>query len=57
MKIIKIYSISDYTNLVEVLSTKIGGFSIYLGVVLVAFIIFFLKGRKASRRENLREEI
>ncbi len=56
LKIIKIYSISNYTNLVEVLSTKVGGFSIYLGVVLVVFIIFFLKGRKASKRDNLRME-
>ena len=56
LKIIKIYSISDYTNLVEVLSTKVGGFSIYLGVVMVAFIIFFLKGRKASKRDNMLKE-
>ena len=54
LKIIKIYSISNYRELVEDLSTKIGGFSIYLGVVMVLFIFFFLKGRKASKRENLK---
>ena len=54
LKIIKIYSLSDYKNLVEVLSTKLGGFSIYLGIVMVIFIVFFLNGRKASKKENLR---
>ena len=53
LKIIKIYTITGYTNLVEVLSTKVGGFSIYLGVVMVLFILFFLKGRKASKKDNL----
>ncbi len=49
LRIIKIYSINNSTQLVEILSTKIGGFSIYLGVVMILFILFFLKGRKASR--------
>ena len=57
LKIIKIYSISGYTNLVEVLSAKVGGFSIYLGVVMVLFILFFLKGRKASRKNRLLDEV
>ena len=54
LKIIKITALSDYKNLVEVLSTKLGGFSIYLGVVMVIFIVFFLNGRKASKKDNLR---
>lgn len=53
LKIIKITALSDYKNLVEILSTKLGGFSIYLGVVMVLFILFFLKGRKASKKDNL----
>ena len=56
LKIIKIYSLTDYKDLVETLSTKIGGFSVYLGVVMIAFIMIFLKGRKASKRENLRTQ-
>jgi len=56
LKIIKIYSLSDYKDLVEVLSAKIGGFSIYLGAVMILFIFFFLKGRKASKRERLFNE-
>ncbi len=54
LKIIKIYTLETNKELIEVLSTKIGGFSIYLGVVMVAFIIFFLNGRKASRKERER---
>ncbi|WP_075342841.1 hypothetical protein [Tenacibaculum agarivorans] len=53
LKIIKIYALTDYKDLIETLSAKIGGFSIYLGVVMIAFIIIFLKGRKASKKENL----
>ena len=56
LRIIKIYSLVDYKDLVETLSSKIGGFSIYLGFVMIAFILFFLKGRKASRQENLKSE-
>ena len=52
MRIIKVYLINTSQQLVEVLSYKIGGFSIYLGVVMLLFILFFLKGRKASRRTN-----
>lgn len=54
LRIIKIYNLVNYTDLVETLSSKIGGFSIYLGVVMIAFILFFLKGRKASKENSLR---
>ncbi len=54
MRIIKIYGLVDYKDLVETLSSKIGGFSIYLGIVMIAFILFFLKGRKASKENNMK---
>lgn len=54
LRIIQIYRLEDYKDLVEALSAKIGGFSIYLGVIMIFFIIFFLKGRKASKIENLK---
>ncbi|MDP5104770.1 MAG: hypothetical protein NWQ31_01210 [Polaribacter sp.] len=54
LRIIKIYNLVDYKDLVETLSSKIGGFSIYLGIVMIAFILFFLKGRKASKENNLK---
>ena len=54
LRIIEIYSLSGYKDLVETLSAKIGGFSIYLGIVMIFFILLFLKGRKASKQENLK---
>lgn len=35
----------------EALSSKIGGFSIYLGIMLFLNLLFFFKGKKASSRE------
>lgn len=54
LRIIKIYNLVDYKDLVETLSSKIGSFSIYLGIVMILFILFFLKGRKASKENNLK---
>ena len=56
LRILEIYSLSSYKDLVETLSAKIGGFSIYLGVVMIFFILFFLKGRKASKQAALEIE-
>ncbi|MDO6675513.1 hypothetical protein Q4517_08115 [Tenacibaculum sp. 1_MG-2023] len=56
LRILEIYSLSSYKDLVETLSAKIGGFSIYLGVVMIFFILFFLKGRKASKQATLQIE-
>lgn len=54
LRIIKIYNLIDYKDMIEVLSGKIGGFSIYLGIVMISFILFFLKGRKASKENDLK---
>jgi hypothetical protein len=53
LKIIKVYNVSNYVDLTEVLSSKIGGFSIYLGIVMILFIFFFLRGRKASKQNSI----
>ena len=37
-------------DLVEILSKKIGGFSIYLGLMLFVNLYFFFRGRKASKK-------
>lgn len=42
----------NYQTLIEILSKKIGGFSIYLGVMLFLNLIFFFKGRSKSRQNN-----
>lgn len=37
-------------TLIEILSMKIGGFSIYLGVMLFINLFFFFRGRRKSRQ-------
>lgn len=37
-------------TLIEILSKKIGGFSIYLGVMLFVNLVFFFRGRRKSRQ-------
>lgn len=39
-------------DLIVRLSTKIGGFMIYLGIMLVLHLLLFMKGRKAARRRD-----
>jgi len=40
----------SYQSLIEILSKKIGGFSIYLGVMLFINLFFFFRGRRISRQ-------
>ena len=48
--IMKITSYSDtYQSLVEVLSAKIGGFSIYLGIMLFVNLYFFFRGKRKAK--------
>lgn len=45
------YGFNDtYQNLVEILSSKIGGFTIYLGIMLFFNLFLFFRGRKKSRQ-------
>ena len=39
-----------YQSLIEILSKKIGGFSIYLGIMLFINLYFFFRGRRLSRQ-------
>lgn len=39
----------NYQDLMEILSRKIGGFAIYLGLMLFANLFMFFRGRKKSR--------
>ncbi|MBO9634219.1 MAG: hypothetical protein J7578_13975 [Chitinophagaceae bacterium] len=49
--ILEIYqTVNNSRSMIEVLSPKIGGFSIYLGMMLFINLFFFFRGRKASRR-------
>ena len=43
---------NDYQSLIEALSYKIGGFAIYLGIMLFLNLYFFFRGkRKASQTQ------
>ncbi|KIA93020.1 membrane protein [Pedobacter kyungheensis] len=56
LRIMKIeISVNDYRNIIEALSSKIGGFSIYLGIMLFINLYFFFRGKrkaKESQRPN-----
>ena len=39
-----------YQSIIEILSKKIGAFSIYLGVMLFLNLYFFFRGRSKSRQ-------
>ena len=50
--------ITDSRTLMEILSTKIGGFCIYLGIMLFFNLYLFFRGRRISReRARLAEAL
>ena len=52
--IIQIYGVDTKEELIVALSTKIGGFTIYLGILMVLHLLLFMRGRKfANRNRNL----
>lgn len=54
--IMKIYyyknTTMSYQSLMEILGKKIGGFSIYLGIMLFLNLYLFFRGRKKSKLNN-----
>jgi len=54
--IIEFFQIETAERLVVALSKKIGGFSIYLGIMMLLNLLLFLKGRKhAMNKEKIIE--
>ncbi len=51
------YTIGTAQGMVEELSLKLGGFSIYLGVMLFANLYMFFRGRKASKANLVVNEV
>ncbi len=45
-------TVEDHQELVEVLAQKIGGFAIYLGVMLFVNMYLFFRGRRKSRENR-----
>ncbi|MFY7844320.1 hypothetical protein [Chryseobacterium gambrini] len=50
--IIEFFQIETIERLVVALSEKIGGFSIYLGVMMLLNLLLFLKGRKHAMNKD-----
>ena len=51
------YEIGSNRNLLEMLSTKIGGFAIYLGIMLFFNLYLFFRGRRISKAKTALVEI
>ncbi|MCV9927324.1 hypothetical protein OIU83_06660 [Flavobacterium sp. LS1R49] len=47
----------SYQELIENLSYKIGGFSIYLGVMLFFNLYFFFRGKRKAKETQLEERL
>lgn len=43
----------DYQTLIEALSYKIGGFSIYLGLMLFLNLYFFFRGKRKAKENQI----
>lgn len=48
---------NDYQTLIEALSYKIGGFSIYLGFMLFFNLYFFFRGKRKAKETQNEERI
>jgi hypothetical protein len=48
------YTVENSQRMVEVLSYKIGGFAIYLGLMLFANLYLFFRGRRISKANAVR---
>jgi len=44
--------ISNSRTMLEILSSKVGGFSIYLGVMLFLNLYFFFRGKRISKQKT-----
>ena len=55
--IMKVYSVLNTQDLIEVLAQKVGGFSIYLGLVLFLNLFMFFRGKKVARQNRLNREL
>ena len=47
----------DYQTLIEALSYKIGGFSIYLGIMLFLNLYFFFRGKRKASENQVEQRI
>ncbi|CAG5081087.1 hypothetical protein [Parvicella tangerina] len=57
LKIKSAYFVDSAQVLIEILSVKIGGFSIYLGIMLFLNLYLFFRGRRISKRNKALKDI
>jgi hypothetical protein len=57
LMILKMNDLFSNREMIEVLSSKIGGFTIYLGVIFMVNVILFMKGRKHVRQAQFEREM
>ena len=50
------YPFETTQKLIETLSYKVGGFSIYLGIMLFLNLLMFMRGRKRARQSQLAKQ-
>lgn len=48
---------NDYQSLIEALSYKIGGFAIYLGIMLFINLYFFFRGKRKASQTQVEQKI
>lgn len=48
---------NDYQSLIEALSYKIGGFAIYLGIMLFLNLYFFFRGKRKASQTQVAQRI
>lgn len=53
--ITQMYAITNTEDLIVRLSSKIGGFAIYLGIMLMLNLFLFMRGRRKSMEKERRE--
>lgn len=53
---VNFYGTVTYQEVIEILSQKIGGFSIYLGMMLFFNLYLFFRGKKAAKRSQIQKE-
>ena len=57
MLIVYMSTITTTEDLIVKLSTKIGGFAIYLGIMLMLNLLLFMKGRRKSMQQKQMENL
>lgn len=57
LSIIYFNDIADKEELIVRLSTKIGGFMIYLGIMMLMNLLLFMRGRKNARKKAYERQV